>query len=110
MTQMIRRSHWMTALMMFGLASFSLAQEMPAARSMPSGRGVNGFLTTLDRRVGLSPEQHDAVRGLLADQRQKSQTLRQETDGKIRELLNADQQKKFDALKAEQKSRNPRKK
>jgi Spy/CpxP family protein refolding chaperone len=67
--------------------------------------GGFGFASLLERTVGLTPEQRDAVRGLLAQQREKSQALRQETDTKIRALLNADQQKKFDAMLAEQKAR-----
>ena len=68
----------------------------PAARGGRSGRGAFGFIATLERKVGLTPEQRDAVRGLLAEQRQKSQAMREETDGKIRALLNPEQQKKFD--------------
>jgi hypothetical protein len=96
----------MTLLMVAGLASLSMAQSMPdAARGARPGRGSFGFAATLEHRVGLTPEQRDAVRGLLAEQRQKSQALRAETDGKIRGLLNADQQKKFDDVVAEQKAR-----
>jgi hypothetical protein len=64
----------------------------------------------LEKKVGLTPEQRDAVRGLLAEQRQKSQALREETDNKIRAMLNPDQQKKFDEVVAEQKSRFSRNK
>lgn len=110
MNQAIKKSSWMTVLVLAGLASFSLAQDMPAAAAgMRGGRGAFGFVSTLEKRVGLSPEQRDAVRGLLAEQRQKSQALRQDTDSKIRGLLTAEQQKKFDSVLAEQKSRHPRK-
>jgi hypothetical protein len=102
MNQMIKKSSWMTMLVLAGLASFSLAQDMPGTRA---GRGAFGFASALEKKVGLSAQQRDAVRGLLADQRLKSQALRQETDTKIRGLLNAEQQKKFDAMKAEQKAR-----
>ena len=57
----------------------------------------------------LTPEQRDSVRGLLAEQRQQSQALREQTDAKIRALLNADQQKKFDTMLTEQKERRARK-
>src|SRR5262245_49486186 len=106
MNQMIKKSRWMTVLVLSGLASLSFAQTAPAARPAGGARGAFGFVATLEKRVGLTPEQRDAVRGLLADQRQKSQALRQETDSKIRGLLNADQQKKFDDVLAEQKSRS----
>ncbi len=106
---MQKRTGWMTILMMAGLASMSFAQELPAARGA-SGRGTYGFVATLDHRVGLSPEQKDAVKGLLAEQREKSQSLRQNTDQKIRGLLNADQQKKFDEMLAQQKARRAAKK
>ncbi len=110
MNRMLKKSGWMTVLVVAGLASLSFAQDLPAARGgMKSGRGAFGFVSTLEKKVGLSPEQRDAVRGLLAEQRQKSQSLRQETDGKIRQMLNADQQKKFDDVIAEQKARRPHK-
>jgi Spy/CpxP family protein refolding chaperone len=101
----------MTILMVAGLATLSLAQEGPsAARSERSGRGAFGFMSILERKVGLTPEQRDAVRGLLAEQRQKSQALREETDGKIRAILNPEQQKKFDEVLAQQKARFSRNK
>ena len=100
------KSSWMTILMVAGLATMSLAQQAPlAARGGRPGRGAFGFIATLERQVGLTPEQRDAVRGLLADQRQKSQAMREETDGKIRAMLNPEQQKKFDEVLAEQKAR-----
>ncbi len=107
MNQVMKKSSWMTVLVLAGLASFSLAQDVPAAArgGMNSGRGAFGFVSTLEKKVGLSPEQRDAVRGLLAEQRQKSQAIRQETDSKIRGVLTADQQKKFDVMLAEQKAR-----
>jgi hypothetical protein len=87
-----------------------MAQDGAAARGgARSGRGSYGFIATLERQVGLTPEQRDAVRGLLAEQRQKSQAMREETDSKIRAILNPDQQKKFDAVLAEQKTRFARK-
>lgn len=99
------KGSWMTVLLMAGLAAVSMAQDGPvAARSARPGRGGSGFVSTLERRVGLTPEQSDAVRGLMAQQRQQSLALREETDGKIRALLNPDQQKKFDAVITEQKA------
>lgn len=106
MNQRSVKSSWITILMVAGLATMSLAQDTPAAaRGGRSGRGAFGFIATLERSVGLTPEQTDAVRGLLADQRQKSQALREETDGKIRAMLNPEQQKKFDAVLAQLKAR-----
>jgi len=99
------KSSWMTLLMVAGLATMSVAQDMSAAAGARSGRGAFGFIATLERSVGLTPEQRDAVRGLLAEQRQKSQALREETDGKIRAMLNPEQQKKFDAVLAQLKTR-----
>jgi len=106
MNQKHWRTSWMTILMVAGLSAMSLAQNgAVAAKSARSGRGAFGFLAALERQVGLTPEQQDAVRGLLAEQRQKSQALREETDGKIRAMLNPDQQKKFDDVVAQQKAR-----
>ena len=95
--------------MVAGIASVSLAPQDAATwrrppRAVRCPRGF-GFVSTLERKVGLTPEQRDAVRGLLAEQRQKSQALREETDGKIRAMLNPEQQKKFDEVLAEQKAR-----
>ena len=91
----MNQRHWcMTVVMVAGLASMGLAQNLPdAARSPSSGRGAFGFVSTLEHKVGLTPEQIDSVRGILAAQRQKSQALRQETDVKIRALplLNPEQ-------------------
>ncbi len=105
MNRINKKPSWITVLIVAGFASMSLAQEPPAARSgVKTGRGAYGFVAMVDHKVGLSPEQKDAVRGLLAEQREKSKAIRQETDKKIRGLLNTDQQKKFDAVLAEQKS------
>jgi len=106
MNQKHWKASWMTILMVAGLSAMSMAQDgAAAARSARSGRSAFGFISTLERQVGLTPEQRDAVRGLLADQRQKSQALREDTDGKIRALLNPEQQKKFDEVLAQLKSR-----
>ena len=100
------KSGWMTVLVVTGMAMMSLAQDTPAAaRAAKNGRGGIGFVAILERKVGLTPEQRDSVRGLLAEQRQKSQALREETDHKIRAILNPEQQQKFDEVLAEQKSR-----
>ncbi|MFA5975754.1 MAG: hypothetical protein WC859_06245 [Elusimicrobiota bacterium] len=111
----------LTSLIILGtLVTSGLAQEgtAPAAAAGRSNAAAHsnwnrsnnsrpsyGFLALLDKTVNLSSEQHDAVRGLLAAQRQSMQSLRQETDSKIRALLNQDQQKHFDALLQEQQSR-----
>jgi Spy/CpxP family protein refolding chaperone len=106
MNQKHWKASWMTVLMVAGLSAMSLAQDgSSAARGGRSGRGAFGFIATLEQKVGLTPEQRDAVRGLLAEQRQKSQAMREETDGKIRALLNPEQQKKFDTVLADQKAR-----
>jgi len=84
-------------------AAFAASQPN---RSVSSRRGTGfGFAAMLEKTVNLTPEQNDAVRGLLAEQRRQSQALREQTDAKIRGLLNAEQQKKFDAFLAEQKTR-----
>src|SRR6185295_98625 len=99
MNQRQWKSSWITVLVVAGLASMSMAQDKPAAaHSAGSGRGAFGFVSTLERKVGLTPEQRDSVRGLLAEQRQKTQAMREETDNKIRALLNPEQQKKFDEV------------
>jgi hypothetical protein len=104
------KSSWITVLVVAGVTGMSMAQDMPSARAANSGRGAYGFVSTLERQVGLTPEQRDSVRGLLAEQRQKSQALREETDGKIRAILNPEQQKKFDQVLAQQKARFTRNK
>ncbi len=100
--------------------------EVEAARMEPLGgrRSFHqaaalrrtGFAGTLEKTLGLTPEQRDSVRGLLAQQHErmaalkqetapKYQSVREETDGKIRALLNPEQQKKFDVLLAQQNAR-----
>ncbi len=83
------------------------AASAESNRRWTAGRGPNrgfGFLATLRKAVGLTPEQQDAVRGLLAEQREEQAALRGKTDAKIRAILTADQQKKFDAFLAELKA------
>lgn len=111
------------------LSAFAQEPNLPpAASSVPgpavasrshgsfrgAGRGYTGFQRRLEHALGLSPEQREAVHGLLAQQHEELQTLREtmqpkyaeiqeQTDAKIRALLNPEQQKKFDALVAQQK-------
>jgi hypothetical protein len=121
----MQQSYWQYALiglvLMGGGPSIALAEEgSPTAKTSTTasvtggfghqGRsgvahGGFGFAAALDRRLGLTPEQKDAVHGLLAQQHQESTALREQTDQKIRALLNNDQQKKFDSMLAEQKAR-----
>lgn len=120
----MQERHWHQAFMSLLILGTLISPGMAQEGTPPEGSAVNrsaaarprrdhgenrrpayGFLATLDQTVGLTTEQQDAVRGLLASQRQAAQALREETDGKIRALLNAEQQKRFDTLLAEQKSR-----
>jgi hypothetical protein len=78
--------------------------ETPA----PAVRGSNGYIARLDRAVGLRPEQRDAVRGMLSQQREKTQSIRTETDAKIRAVLSPDQQKRYDAFQTESQARRNR--
>ncbi len=71
--------------------------------------GRNGFATRLTRQLSLSAEQQEALRGVMADQRQQMANVRTQTDAKIRGLLTPEQQAKFDSLQAKQKSRTVRK-
>jgi Spy/CpxP family protein refolding chaperone len=99
------------------LVSVGLAQEPGAAARGSAGRpksagsfrpGGFGFLSSLNQALGLTPEQRDSIHGLLAAQREQSQALREQTDAKIRAVLNPDQQKKFDQVLAEQKEQRAR--
>ncbi len=123
--------HWHTALMgllvLGTMALPVLAQDAELAASRMETKGGSsplrsaglarrgGFAAKLEKTLGLTPEQRDAVRGLLAQQHQqmtalrqetapKYQSVRSETDAKIRGLLNPEQQKKFDALITQQKA------
>jgi len=66
-------------------------------------RGGFGFEGRLGKAVGLSTEQRETVHGLLAEQRQQRTAIQEQTDAKIRALLNPEQQKKFDAFLNQQK-------
>src|SRR5947209_17997354 len=101
---MLVASQFGTAIAASPLAANGASPRRGNASGSNRGAGF-GFAAVLDRSVGFTPEQRDAVRGLLADQRQKTQAMREQTDSKIRSLLNADQQKKFDAFLADQKAR-----
>jgi hypothetical protein len=102
------------ALLVMGSTAMGWAAEAggrssTAATARSSLRtGGYGFLATLDRAVVLTPEQKDGIRGLLAAQRQQTAAIRDQTDQRIRALLSPEQQKKFDAMIAEQKARRNR--
>jgi hypothetical protein len=85
----------------------------PASTVNKSGERGNrsgyGFVSTLEKAVGLSPQQQDSVRGLLAQQRQDIAAVREQTDNKIRGLLTPEQQKKFDVFLANQKAKRNQK-
>src|SRR5690348_1208844 len=66
-----------------------------------AGRGFTGFQRRLEHALGLTPEQREAVHGLLAQQHEQLQALREtmepkyrdiqeQTDARIRALLNAE--------------------
>jgi len=102
---------WKKSGLGLGLAGFLVMSAWPWAMAaetgrapMGHGRGSGGFIAGLDHSVGLTPEQRDAVHGLLAEQRRASQALREQTDVKIRAVLTPDQQKKFDAFLSQQKN------
>ena len=117
----MQKKHWLqmvaSIVLIRALALTAYAQELPpaAANAGPSksvaasharsgsGRGSFGFQGQLERAVGLTPEQRDAVRGLMAQQREQLAAVREQTDSKIRALLNDEQQKKFDAFLEQQK-------
>lgn len=81
------------------------ATATPALHTRASSRGgAYSFENRMSQAVGLSPEQRDAVHGLLAEQRKQHTAIQEQTDSKIRGMLNPEQQKKFDAFLAEQKA------
>ena len=105
------QNHWKKGMAAMAVTLWTLSAgtglslaEAPKAAAMPS-RGASGFLATLEKTVGISTEQRDTIRGLLAEQREAMRSLREQTDKKIRAVLTSDQQRKFDALLAEQKVR-----
>lgn len=101
------------ALGLFLIPTFAFAA--PAAKEGAfAGAHSLSFQSRLEKAVGLSAEQRESVSGLLAQQREELKTLRENflpqmsavqenTDAKIRALLNAEQQKKFDQFLAKQK-------
>ncbi len=116
--------HWqytvLSLCLLSGLNKLAVAQEAAPVvshaavsashshRGRPAGRGGFGFAASLNRSLNLTPEQLDSVRGLLAQQHQETASLREQTDDKIRALLNGDQRKKFDAMLADQKEQRGR--
>jgi hypothetical protein len=68
-----------------------------------SVKNTNNFAARLEKAVGLTPEQREAVRGVLADQRQQHEAVQEQSNAKLRALLNPEQQTKFDTFIARQK-------
>jgi hypothetical protein len=102
----MQKKHWLHAAVVLSVVramviSSAFAQDVPAAASAKYGRA--GFQTQLDSAVGLTPEQRDSVRGLLAQQHRDRLAMQEQTDTKIRAMLSPEQQKKFDAFLAQQK-------
>jgi len=100
---MQKKTWFHTAVAVALLHAFALgayAQDVPAAAA---GRNSFGFEGRMSKAVGLTPEQRDTVKGLMAEQRQQRTAIQEQTDGKIRALLNPEQQKKFDAFLSQQK-------
>ena len=83
-------------------ASFGEGKSAVHARTVRGGSPF-GFESRMSKAVGLTAEQRDTVRGLMAEQRQQRTAIQEQTDSKIRAILNADQQKKFDLFLADQK-------
>lgn len=83
-------------------APFGETKTAIHSRSVRGGSPF-GFESRMSKAVGLSAEQRDTVKGLMAEQRQQRTAIQEQTDSKIRAILNADQQKKFDAFLADQK-------
>jgi len=91
-------------------------QAVPAHHSMPS---VDDQLTAMTEQLNLSADQqakikpllldqHDQMQGLMRDQdmssddrRAKARSIHQSTVSKIRDVLNDDQKKKFEAWQQE---------
>lgn len=100
-----RHGIWTAMVMAAFLSVTAMSPALAAENARPGLRGNGGFAGTLQRQLGLTVEQHEAVRGLLAEQREQQQAIRAKTDERIRALLTPDQKKKFDAYVAQQKQR-----
>jgi len=96
----------LTLALLAGCLGTATINASAADKAGASRRGAGfGFLATIDRSVGLSPEQRDTIKGLMAQQREEMRKIRETTDVKIRAVLTGEQQKKFDAFLAEQKAK-----
>jgi len=109
----MQKKHWLQAAL--GLVVIPALTILTHAKdpALPTAR-TGGFQLRIEKAVGLTPEQKEAVRGMLAQQREELRTLREsynpkfaaiqeQTDSKIRSLLSPEQQKKFDMFLAKQK-------
>jgi hypothetical protein len=120
---LVIRSLTLTAFAQDVIGSPTLEQPAKSNVSRAHGnrfganRGYSGFQHRLEQAVGLTPEQRDAVHGLMAQQHEELSALRagiepkyasitQQTDAKIRALLNPEQQKKFDTFMVQEKATN----
>jgi protein CpxP len=128
-TTMFRRSVLRVAVLAIGTIALSalpaLAQDTPApqqqgqAGPQHGGRGMGHQVEFLTKKLNLTPDQVTQVKAIDADSWNQMKALREDTStagqdkrakmmdihkasqAKIRALLTADQQTKFDALQAE---------
>jgi hypothetical protein len=102
-------------------ATYAYAQKRNAAILRDDGRALDGHrLAALARRLDLDPEQEGRVAEILARDREASRALsrgmiercgeplrehKAAIDAAIREVLNADQQRRFDGLREGRRER-----
>ena len=110
------------AFMLGGCVGFAVAKSCGPRMFHRHGDGTHFQQRLLDRfssKLQLTPEQRTQVAAILEAKRQKMDALRAEikprfeeirisTSGEIRQLLNPDQQPRFDAMETEWAARKKR--
>ena len=70
---------------------------------------VKTELQKIDKRLKLTPEQKEKIRGLIEERFEKTEALVKEYRGKMRDVLTPEQQAEWDKIKGEYKAKHEEK-
>lgn len=63
------------------------------------------MLDRMSRELNLTDEQHEQVKTVMRNKRDRQRELREETRAQLNDILDAGQQQKMEAMKAERKAK-----
>ena len=70
---------------------------------------VKTELQKIDKRLKLTPEQKEKMKGLIEERWEKAEALTKEYRGKMRDVLTPEQQAEWDKIKGEYKTKHQEK-